>query len=329
MAFSEKTILVDEYGFDVENTPLNEMRVAQAVKLAGATYESSSIDTNFWTATQTGTGAGSSQGSGFLTVQSGTTTTGVASFISTRRAAYNGGSCNRYRAQITLPDTGNANNIRRWGCSDGTTQAGTFNNGVFFELNGTTIQGKVRTNATGSAVDTIIAFSGFTLNTNMNTYEIYYTNKSVYFSINGNLVGTYSVANNNWSVTKNFYIITESLNLAGTTSYLLQAAVQTIVRLGERSSEPIYKYINAAGTYTLKNAQGKIHSIVINGTGGGNTVVSVVDSPSGGATPVMATLTFPNGSTPLAIPFNTNGLSFYTGLTIIVTGTGQVTVMYE
>ena len=330
MAFVEKIMLSDEYGFDVENTPMNEIRVAKAKKLVGATYEGSTIDTNFWIATQTGTGAGSSQGSGFLTVQSGTTTTGVASIISKRRAAYTGGAANRYMAQITLPDTGNANNIRRWGCGDGTTQAGTLNNGAFYELNGTTLQAKVRTNATGSAVDTVVALSGFTLNTNMNTYEIYFTNKSVYFSINGTIAGQFSVTNNNWSVTKNLYIITESINTAGTTSYLVQAASQTIYRLGEASSEPIYSYITGAGTFTLKNGQGKIHSVFIGGTGAGTSTCTVVDSPSGASTPIMALLTFQNGGTTQPFQFNSNGCSFFTGLTIITTGAAaSVTVMYE
>ena len=317
--------LADQYGFVQECTAQGEGRIVEPYRLVGTTFEGSTIDTNFWTATQTGTGAGSAQTGGFLTTQSGTTTTGVGSIKSVRSGRYIAACSNRFRSQTILPDTGNANNIRRWGVGDGTSQASNLNNGAFFELNGTTLRGVTRTNATGSAVDTVITFSGFTLDTNMHTYEIYYTNKKVYFSIDDTLVGTRTVTTTNWSATKNFFAICESINSAGTTTYSISHASMTIVRFGKPKTEVIYKYISTSGTYNLKLSQGKIQRIIHSGAGA--NLIDVYDSPTTNANQI-AQLKGQN-NIPDSIDFGAEGCPFFNGLTVITGGNFGVTIIYE
>ena len=55
---------------------------------------------------------------------------------------------------LTCGDSGKANNVRRWGLYDE-------DNGVFFELDGTTLYAVVRSNVTGTPVDTRVAQSSW------------------------------------------------------------------------------------------------------------------------------------------------------------------------
>lgn len=64
MSYFAKVGLQDDYGFDVENTPMEELRVATMVRLVGATFNGTVLDPNFWTATTAGvTGAVTQAGS--------------------------------------------------------------------------------------------------------------------------------------------------------------------------------------------------------------------------------------------------------------------------
>ena len=103
----------DLYGFEVENTPMGEMRVAQPVRLVGASYEGNTIDPAVITSAATGTGATITQ-SGRLIFTSGTANAATVYAYSVRKGRYIGGSSNRYRSQRRI-DAGTANNNRRWG----------------------------------------------------------------------------------------------------------------------------------------------------------------------------------------------------------------------
>lgn len=103
----------DEYGFEVENTPMGEMRTAQPIRIAGSSYEGNTIDPNFLVSGASGTGASISQ-AGQLIITSGTANGAVAWAYTNRRGRYIGGTANRYRS-VRRTDAGTANNTRRWG----------------------------------------------------------------------------------------------------------------------------------------------------------------------------------------------------------------------
>lgn len=113
------------------------------------------------------------------------TTTGAAGShvkrTTNRYHYYLPGSSNIVLMTIAAGDTGKVNNVRRWGAFDD-------NDGVFYELNGTTLYAVVRSSASGSVVETRIprnlwngdpldgtGISGYNLNlTNINIYWIDY-----------------------------------------------------------------------------------------------------------------------------------------------------------
>ena len=48
MSYFASTIVTDAYGFNVENTPMGEQRVAQVNRLVGSTFNYTTLDGNFW-----------------------------------------------------------------------------------------------------------------------------------------------------------------------------------------------------------------------------------------------------------------------------------------
>ena len=308
----------DQYGFVVENTPMDEMRAVTPVRLAGATFIGTTVDPNFWTQAQTGTGAGSAQANGALTVSSGTDATGTASIQSIVRARYTGGSANRFRAQIQLGDTGNANNIRRWGMFDGT-------DGAYFELNGTTLN--IVTLKTGTP--TRVASSSWNASTTVPTltdcqsYEIYITNKTVYFVIAGVLKHTATFSTTTWADTTNLPVRIDSTNSAGTTSYTITARVATIYRLGQLETSPRYNHISTATTTILKYGAGMLHNVILNNPT--NNTITIYDNTSAAGT-VIAIINPGSSATPFNLDYH---VPFSTGLTIVTAGTPDITVVYE
>lgn len=121
----------DKYGWVVEATPMDELRVINPVRLAGATFVGTTVDTNFWTVTNANGGT-TTQASGAVTLKTNTTLNGSTILQSVRKGRYTGGSANRFRAQVELGDVGVSGNVRRWGCFDGT-------DGAYYKLSGTTL----------------------------------------------------------------------------------------------------------------------------------------------------------------------------------------------
>ena len=111
----------DEYGFEVENTPMGEMRTAQPVRIVGATYEGNTIDPDFLTTGASGTGAAVTQANQLI-ITSGTANGATAFAYSKRRGRYVGGTANRYRS-VRRTEAGTANNNRRWGLGMGANYA--------------------------------------------------------------------------------------------------------------------------------------------------------------------------------------------------------------
>ena len=76
-----------------------------------------------------------------------TATTSLASRTTNRYHFYSPGISNHIITTLAHGDTGKANNVRRWGAFDS-------ENGIFFELNGTTLNAVIRNSRTGTVVET-------------------------------------------------------------------------------------------------------------------------------------------------------------------------------
>ena len=327
MSYLKEFRLTDAYGFKVENTPMDEQRVVIPVRLIGSTFSSATatVDSNFWTVTiaaSGGTIATCVQGSGKVVLSSKTDATGSVILQSVRSARYIGGSSNRFRAQIQLGDTGVANNTKRWGVFDGT-------NGAYFKLAGTamsvcTMKASSETaiasanwNGSGAAVPTL---------TNCNIYEIYITNRKVYFSINGVLVHTEDTntragaANDTWSANMNLPIRADNINATNTTDTTMSIRVITIYRLGEIITQSKSSYLAANATTILKDGSGTLHQIINCDNVG---TISIYDGLSAAGI-LLGTIDLAKILGPISFD-----VPFYTGLTSVVGGGAKVITVYE
>lgn len=314
---SGATRLTDAYGFSVENTPMDEMRTISPVRLVGSNFVGTVIDPNFWTPTVVNSST-ATQANGQLTLASGTNAAGAITVQSFRSARYVGGSSNRYRGLIQLGDTGTNGNARRWGAFDGT-------NGAFFRISSSTLSACTMIGGVATCTNSSSWNGAQTVPTmtSCNTYEIYYTNKNVYYIINGTLAHTASFPANPWTATMNLPARVDNTNTSNTTSVTLKCRVQTIYRLGELLTAPIYKRISTATTTICKYGAGVLHHIVINNPT--NNTITVYDNTAGSGTAIAIIAPGALG-TPISLDYE---VPFFTGLTIVTAGTPDLTIVYE
>jgi len=321
----------DFYGFKVENTPTGEMRTSTPVRLVGATFDGLTIDTNFWT-TSLGTNGTATQGNAQLTLSTGTTANNSVSCQSVRVARYLGGTANRFRMVMRLPDVGATNNTRRWGAYSTT-------DGAFFELNGTMLRLATRK----STVDTYVndgSFNGllgafYSPGITVKTYELYWTNSKVWYVIGDTLLHTMSASSATWAGSMNLPVRFESINANGEASDLaVNVRTASIYRLGSLVSQPIWKYqagTTAAGGVICKLGAGNLHKIVVGAVPTSGSVVTLYDgTTTAGSVISSMTFAFPGGGnfSPTTIDFG--GMPFYSGLILVVaTQSASVTVIYE
>jgi hypothetical protein len=229
---------------------------------------------------------------------------------------------------MQMGDAGSANNVRRWGIVDlDATQNVT--DGAFYSINGTTfsintMRGSVLTTVSSGSFNGVYGAT-YTLDTNEHVYEIYYSPYAVYFSVDGELLHTIIANIIPWTNTVTLYCGMDNRNSSGsTTNHIMYCRAFSISRLGNTESASLYKYIDTASTVVCKYGAGRIHTIII-GTVSGNPTITVYDN-----TIALGTIIFsasPNtGVVPNDIPMNCD---FYTGLTIVTTGTITITVIYE
>ena len=315
----------DEYGFNVEYTPNDEMRVVTPYRLVGTSFTGSVVDSNYWI-TSSGSTSGSVVGSGAQIILTTGSFSGGSSVVqSFRTGRYIGGASNKCRIIMRLPDTGTTGNTRRWGAFNST-------DGAFYQLSGSTLSVVTRK----TSIDTPVASGAFNgnlgliypLNTSVKTYEIYWNNSKVYFTIGGDLIHTVSANSTTWTDSLSLPIRLEDAGSSGSTVNMNVRAA-TIYRLGSALSQPTSYYFAAgqtAGT-NLKIGPGNLHSIVVNSVLN-NGVITLADSVSG-LTPAITVMTASNTTTtPYTIDFK--GLPFFTGLTLGVgTANCSVTVVYE
>jgi hypothetical protein len=314
----------DSYGFEVENTPTDAMRVSNINRLVGAQFSGNTVDPNFWTVTQSA-GASATQGGAELILNTNASLSGGSVFVqSVRTARYVGGAANYFRAVIQA-DNLVTDNIRRFGSF-------TTTDGAFFELNNTTFRLVTRKNSVDIPVSNG-SFNGnlgntFTIGTNVRTYEIYWTNSKVWFGVQSELLHTVSTTLSTWSSTMNLPIRFENTNSATKKdSVQLQARVATINRLGPLTTETIYKNITTATTTICKYGPGRITRLLLNSPSQQAGIVTIYDNITNAGT-IIGTLqwTANNAELPQSILFD---VPFSTGLTIVTSQATNITVIYE
>jgi len=319
----------DCFGFEVKNTPSNEMRVVTPFRLVGSNFSGSTLDTVYWTA---GSGSGStliSNSQAILTT--GSIANGGTSLQSVRNARYVGGNANRARIVLRLPDTGDLNNTRRWG-------AFTTTDGAFFELGGVTPslvtrKGGVDTPVSNGSFNGDYGQSVSVANFNtVRTWEIIWNNTKVYFVIDGEIVHTFSANNDTWTNLMSLPLRFENNNTGGSGSVLnLNVRSAVISRLGSALSQPTSNYTSGqtAGKI-LKVGAGNLHSMIV-GSQASTSVVTLRDGLIA-SDPVIFSYTYTQGAQANNQPFTLDfkGLPFSTGLFLsIETANSNVIVIYE
>jgi hypothetical protein len=317
--------LMDEYGFNVENTPMGEMRVVEPVKLVGANFIGTTVDSSFWTISNANSGT-TTQANGALTLATNTSGGGSTAVTSVRRGRYVAGSSMRYRAVIQI-DAGLANNVKRWGVADWATMP-TITDGAYFIMNGTTFGVATMKGSTQTLVSNG-SFNGnygntYSIGTNAQTYEIYWTNSKVYFVIDGEVLHTVTASTATWTSTVTMYLWMDNVNGGGvSTNKTLICRVASIARLGSIQTATNYKHISAQTTTVCKYGAGNLHYITINTPA--NNTITVYDNVAGSGT-VVAVITLGNNTTPFTLTFNSE---FFTGLSIVTGAAMDLTVVYE
>ena len=319
------TIIRDELGLTAKLTPLMELRVAQTHRLAGGLFTGATLDTNIYTATLTNSATASISNSELTLSNTALNSTSKVETVAV--AQYTASNSNMYRGVIRLGDLGDNTNVRSWGVN---TADGA--DGYFFSLNNMTLCINYK-KASGTTIVTQAQFNGnstFTLDTNYHVYEIYYKVSGVYFIIDGKLIHKITAANTSLVGGLNFKPYISNINNAAKITHTISAMLMTINRFGNLVTNPFSKNLVGTGTYTLKQSAGRLHSIVCNDAS--NTTgqsITIYDNPSATGTKI-GTLDLSKLPSPTVMQYNTNGVSFSNGLTIVIAGSAvDITVIYE
>ena len=323
MSYFKETGIIDTIkGSQAFVDDFHSLQVNESVKLIGKAFNGTTKDTNFWTESVTGTGSVTQTG-GFATLATGATANSTVQYQSNRKAAFVPAQSNVFRTVMKLGDTGTANNIRNWGQFDA-------NDGVFFQLNGTTLNIVTRAATSDTAVAKASwngpAAAAFTLDTNIHSYEIRWSFVKYSFYIDEQLVHTKSVLGSSALGSQNIEVpVTfQNNNAGGSTSNINMAlALGMVFRLGNLETNPTYAHISTATTTICKYGAGFLHNIIVNNPTNNN--VTICDNISAVA-PIIAIINPGASSVPVTLQYD---CPFSTGLTIVTAGTPDLTIVYE
>lgn len=295
---------------------LQSLKVAETTRLLGGNAVGSTINTNIWSTSTTGSGTATS-GSGLFSLTTGTTANSTAALQSIDVAALHSGTVNNVALGIRVTDTGTANNERRWG-------AWTTSNGIFYKLAGSTLSVCRMQTGVESCVDqgSWNGNNSFTLDTNFHNYDIDYSNGSARFYIDRKLMHVISVTTSALADSTSFPIRISNASVSGgTTSAVIQMRGSIIQRYGRPVGRPRPFFTTANANTTLKSEPGTVHTLCVTRNGGiGGANVTLYDNTAASG-PVIISVTFGGNDTncfPLNVDFNT-GLTVANGSTNLET----------
>jgi hypothetical protein len=319
--------LPSTFGVHGKVTPMGDLRTADTVRLVGADFSDSSIlDTNFWGSLAVGTGT-IVPGNNQVVLRTGVVTGSTVSLTSIRSARYVAGMSNHYRsharvAQSVAPVT------QRWGAFTATT-------GFFFEYNGSSLSLVCRKNGSDANRISNGNFNAeigdsLTLDSNSHAYEIYWTNRSVWFIIDDTIIHEFVGATAPLVNTSTLPVRAENNNGANTNDNLLEIRAASIQRHGPLHTESTYKTISAATATVCKYTAGRLNRVVICNPNAAAQTVAIYDNVVAMA-PIIGTLVIP--ATPVqavTMPFTIDyNCPFHSGLTVVTSTANPVTFIYE
>ena len=321
----------DEVGSKVRISPNGGLNICKVSRLIGVSFVGTTIDSNFWTSGTTANGSGVQIGGKYemrtITAPATSSPNGASSLQSVRTARYINGISNYCRIQADYGGVGIPNNTKRWGAFTGT--AGSPIDGCMFEL-----INQVQTLALyNGGVPTRISNGSFngeygaTLNeipSGLQTFEIIWNNRYVYFYFNNVLVHKYEATTTPWSSILSLPCRAENYNTSSsTTDTSLKIRSFVILRYGEPESKTGWKYTHgtlSAANGILKRGGGTLHKIVNNDNLG---TLSLYDGLTAANPIAIIDLSKIFGS----VEYN---LDFYNGLTMVQTDNGaDTTIIYE
>ena len=295
--------------------PNSALKVVETTRLVGTAFDNGTKDTNFWT--ETVTGSGSVTQSGGITLSTGTTADSTTQYDSIRKARYVQTAPHEFRSIASFTTEGTANNLRRIGAYDD-------DNGLFFQLNGTTFSVGYRRGGSDTLVNSGSfngAVSEYAIDTNPHRMFIQWNLSKAFFFIDSELIHTVTFTPATCPETRTFPIRIENNNSGGSTSDVDFCAVgMTIIRFGKIETEAAHKFINTNTTTICKYGAGRLKRI-LNVDNAGN--ITIYDNTSATGT-VIATIDTAKalGTLDFDIPFSN-------GLTVVTATSAKVVVIYE
>lgn len=217
------------------------VKAAEVNRLVGSNHLGVALDSDDWTTAHVGSGS-HSVANALLTLSTGATANSTALVRSIHKGTFVSGTTNLFATGIRIPDEGVANCVRRWGCYDA-------NNGLFFELNGTTFRICVRNNGVDTYVDSG-SFNGnhgttLAYGTNFRVCAIEYNAGTARFFVDRKLLHRHTATTSSTVGDLDLKVTTEVFTQNGLASNL--SVVQrgcSLIRLGEIDTVRIGETLN-------------------------------------------------------------------------------------
>ena len=295
---------------------MRELAVQAPIRLVGTAFQGTIKDTNFWNETSVSGGV-VTQSQGQVILYPSTNAAGSITYTSVRQARYLAGSMNFYRAVVRLPVINDASVSRWWGATDST-----YSNGAAFFMLGTNLYTCTMNNGV-TTTNTSFNVAPFAMDTNVHTYEVWWSNSKVWYYIDDVLRHTYSASSAPWTSTMQFSACQRVTSTGSTNNATMNVRVASIYRFGQEQSAPAFYHISGAATATLKWSAGTLHKVSVNaagtlctlydGTNGTGNVIGILDINK--TTGQLGTLQY--------------DCPFFTALSVVTTGSGDITVIYE